>query len=241
VTGTLVSAGASSVAHGVHYTVLGIGLLGLVILLAPWGTPAGRHTSSPDSGHARRVAALRRSAHAGTLGSFAGVVVAERPTPDRRTTTGSQLWLPLAVVSTAAAAGVHVAVGPAHFREQTLLGLFFAASALAQIGWSLAMVGLRSVEFVRAGATLNLGLIVLWLITRTIGLPGVLAGPEAVGAWDLACVTWEATAVLACVRVLGTGTSYRLAPWVRWDRRVRAWALVSAVGLGLLSISGAGA
>ena len=41
------------------------------------------------------------------------------------------LLLPLAVVSSTAAAGVHAAMGPLHFREATLFGLFFAGAALA--------------------------------------------------------------------------------------------------------------
>jgi len=171
---------------------------------------------------------------------MAGVSVLDPPAPGPRSSVQPQLWLPLAVVSTAAAAGVHAAVGPAHVREQTIVGVFFAVAALAQVGWSIAMVGRRPLSLVRAGAALNLGLIVLWLVTRTMGLPGILPGPERVGAWDLACVTWEAVAVVACVRALDSGSAYRLAPWLRWDRRVRAWALVSAVCLGVLSISGAG-
>jgi len=75
----------------------------------------------------------------------------------------------------------------------------------------------------------------------------VLSAPEAVGPWDLTCVAWELVAVLACVEVLvaptrslGGGSAYRVARWRDWDARVRAWGWISVLGLGLLSISGAG-
>jgi hypothetical protein len=237
VTGMLVSAGASSVAHGVHYSVLGIGLLGLVVLLAPPRTPSRHRAAVPDD-HARRIAELRRSVAAGTIGATSRATsVVSRPIA---TTSSRQTWLPLAVVSTAVAASVHAAVGPAHFREQTLFGLFFALSALAQLTWSVAMVVRASPRLLAVGAVGNVGLAVLWLATRTVGLPGLLPGPESVGAWDLACVVSELVAAVACVQALGARTSYRLESWAGWDRRVQAWTCLSIVGLGLLSISGAG-
>lgn len=230
-------AGASSVAHGIHYTVLAIGLGGLLFLLAPGRTPARRRASVPADEHARRVIELRRSIAAGTL-------TADRDTGSRQARPRVlDLWLPLAVVSTAAAAGVHAAVGPAHFREQPLFGLFFAVSALAQVGWSVTTAVRASDRLLVAGALGNACLIALWLVTRTVGLPGLLSGPEAVGAWDLACVGWELLAVVACLKALGesgTRASYRLEQWPRWDVRARSWAVVSVVGLCLLSISGAG-
>jgi hypothetical protein len=248
VAGLAVSADAGSVAHGIHYALLGLGLAGLVALLAP-----GRTSREPGDEHSARVQELRRAVAAGTLGRYAPTPLtpprtlrAEPPTP-----MSARIWLPLAVVSCTAAAGVHAAVGPAHFREQTVLGLFFAAAALGQMAWSLAVVT-RAIPFLlRLGAAGNASLVALWAVTRTTGLPGVLAGvlprPEAVGPWDLACVGWELLAVLACVEVLlgpdraAEGTSaYRVAGWKDWDGRVRAWAWISVIGLGLLSISGAG-
>ena len=71
-TGLATSIGASSLAHGVHYTVLGIGLLGLFALLAPGAS--GRHRMSADADdHERRVAALRQSLAAGATVSGVGL------------------------------------------------------------------------------------------------------------------------------------------------------------------------
>lgn len=226
-----VSVGASSVAHGVHYTVLGVGLVGLVAMLAPRRSPV-------DDEHTVRVRALREAVATGTLASG-------RPTPQGvgapvRVPEEARLWLPLAVVSCMAAAGVHAAVGPAHFRERTVLGLFFVVATTTQIVWALLVVARPSDRRVLlAGVLGNTALVALWAATRTVGLPGILPGPEAVGSWDLACITWEVVAVLACLPVLGAGAA-RVAGWADWDHRARLWALVSVVGLGLLSISGGG-
>jgi len=233
VAGLAVSVGAGSVAHDVHYTVLGIGLLGLVAMLAPGGRPV-------QDEHSLRVRALREAVATGTL-------TAARPAPRHVLAPvvpiASRLWLPLAVVSCTAAAGVHGAVGPAHFREKTVIGLFFVVATTAQVVWSLLVVARPGQHLLAAGAVGNAALIVLWAITRTLGLPGLLPGPEAVGAWDLACVAWEAVAVISCLVALGStpgDTRSRVAGWADWDQRARLWAYASVVGLGLLSISGAG-
>jgi hypothetical protein len=242
VAGFTVSAGVGSVAHGIHYALLGLGLIGLVALLAP------RRATQHDE-HDLRVEALRHAAATGSLTRHTTATVSPPRAPERplraSRPASERLWLPVAVVSCTAAAGVHAAVGPAHFREQTVLGMFFAVATLAQLGWSLAVVARVTPVLLRLGTGGNLALVGLWAASRTVGLPGVLPGPEAVGPWDLACVAWELVTVLACVEVLvGAGRpglqAARVAGWRDWDRRARAWMWVSVVGLVLLSISGAG-
>jgi hypothetical protein len=240
VTGMSAGAGASVFAHGVHYSVLGVGLLGLVVLLGPHLRPSGRRKdAAPYDDHDRRILLLRSAiaaAAADLAPTTADIQLARRaPAPTR------QLIVPLAVVSSAAAAGVHAAVGPAHFREQTLFGLFFAGAALAQVTWSTAVVVRSSRVLLSVGATGNAALIALWLFTRTVGLPGLLPGPEEVGPWDLACVGWELVVVVACVHAIRVGDAgARLGPWPAWHRVAHWWALASVLGLGLLSVSGAG-
>jgi hypothetical protein len=231
-----VGAGASSVAHGVHFAVLGIGLLGLVWLLAPGRRAPGRTRDE----HALRVEALRQLVAAGALDpphqpSTRTSVTRHLPPVAARST------LPVAVVSCAAAAGVHAAVGPAHFHEGPAIGLFFVLAAVGQLVWSAALVMRPDARLLRVGVLGNAALVALWAVTRTVGLPGLAS--ESVGPWDLACVAWEVVAAVCCVRVLldqAAGPDARVADWVDWDNRARLWAWFSAVGLGLLSISGAG-
>ncbi|WP_300540628.1 hypothetical protein [uncultured Nocardioides sp.] len=156
------------------------------------------------------------------------------------------LLLPLAVVSSTAAAGVHAAMGPLHFREATLFGLFFAGAALAQLGWTALVLRSVTPALLRAGMALNLGCVVLWAATRAWGLPlGLMPTPEPVGPWDLTAAAWELGVVAACAALLRARppTSYaglRLPAWVDWHRGATTTAVVSVLALLVLSLSGAG-
>jgi hypothetical protein len=237
------SIGATSLAHGVHYAVLGVGFVGLLALLGPQLVP-GRRASVLHDDHDRRVQAVAAAIADGSLG------VRTTPAVPSRRPAGSghpislvrARYLPVAVVSSAAAAGVHAAVGPAHFREQLLFGLFFAGSAVAQIGWSVAMVTRPTRALLVAAVVGNSAVLALWLTTRTVGLPGLLPTPEAFGPWDLCCAAWELVVVLSAAHVLHADDpqGLRLPDWSDWERVVRAGALVSALVLLCLTLIGAG-
>jgi hypothetical protein len=236
------SLGVTSVAHGIHYAVVGVGSVGLLALLGPQ-LVGGRRVPSLDDEHALRVMALTEQISAGGLGIR---VTPALPATWARSEAVDHVrtrYLPIAVVSSAAAAGVHAAVGPAHFRELFVFGLFFAGAALAQVGWSLAMAIRPSHTLLVAGVAGNCMVLLLWLVTRTTGLPGLLPEPEAVGLWDLTCGAWELVVVLAAGRVLRaeSGTDLRLAAWPDWEPSARAWALGSALVLTLLTLVGVGA
>lgn len=233
---TALSTGASMLAHSVHYAVVGAGLLGLVLLLGPRFAAAPRRIT-PDA-HDLRVQALREQLRLGGPTPLRPArLVLERATPAERS------LLPFAVVCSAAAAGVHAAVGPAHVREQTLFGLFFAGSALLQLLWSVAVVVRASRAVLVAGVAGNLAVVALWALTRTYGLPwGLLSRPEAVGPWDVACALWELGVAAACMTLLRSRERrWQLPSWVDWSGIVRGFALGSAVVLLALSFSGASA
>jgi len=236
------SVDATSVAHGIHYAVLGVGLVGLLALLGPQ-LIGGRRVPPVHDEHTLRVLALTEQISSGGLGVR---VMPALPA----TRAGSEVvdhmrtrYLPIAVVSSAAAAGVHAAVGPDHFRELFVFGLFFTSAALAQLGWSLAMAIRPSHKLLVAAVVGNSAVLLLWLATRTVGLPGLLPEPEAVGVWDLCCGVWELVVVLAAGRILRaeSGTDLRLPAWPDWEPSARAWALGSALLLTLLTLLGAGA
>jgi hypothetical protein len=239
---TVLSIGATSVAHDIHYAVLGVGLLGLLALLGPQ-LVGGRRIAAARDEHELRVRALTEQIATGGLGV---IVVPPRPTrlPERPTTDSAVTrFLPLAVVSSAAAAGVHAAVGPEHFREQVLFGLFFAGAALGQITWAFLMALRPSRALLVAAVLGNSAVLVLWAATRTVGLPGLLPRPEAVGPWDLCCGVWELVVVLCAGRVLRATpvTGLRLPAWPDWEPLARLWLLGSAGALLALTLSGAGA
>lgn len=235
---TIWLAGTSELAHGLHYGVLVVGLLGMLAMLGPrWiGEPA----HGPRDEHERRVAALHTQIAAGSLGTATQapttpVAVAQDPTA---------ALIPFAVVSSAAAAGVHSAVAPAHFGELLLFGLFFVGSGVLQLAWSVLMVLHPSHGLLVAGVVLNAGVIILWAVTRTVGLPfGLLTSPEAVGTWDMLSVLWEAVVVVVGIRVLRRGRRAPLRPstYDSWSTSARLWLFASVTLLGSLTLSGVGA
>jgi len=242
----LTSTGAASVvAHGIHYAIVVAGVVGLAALLAPGFRTA--HTT-PRNAHEARVLALRTALSGPDLAPEQ-LATANDPTLVARfrepvLTTAQRVLLPLAVVSSAAAAGVHAAVGPQHFREATLFGLFFASSALLQLAWAGAVAVACSRWLLTAGALGNVAVLVLWAVTRTVGLPlGLLPEPEAVGSWDLACAGWELIVVCGCVALLRSRHPLPtgLVEWRRWHPGVRWYVAASLLLLVGLSLSGAGA
>lgn len=214
---------AASVAHGIHYGVLGVGLVGLSALIGPQWAGGSRAVSLHDE-HAQRVRALTDHIATNGLGVSLMPVATTRDVVRDRV---SQRLLPLALVSSAAAAGVHAAVAPAHFGEGAIFGLFFVGAALLQMVWSLLMVLRPTRTLLVAGVVGNVAVLALWLVTRTVGLPGLLAAPEAVGVWDVICGAFEAVVVVSVVRILHetSGAALRVAPWSAWDPVARGVAL----------------
>jgi len=236
------SVGATTVAHGVHYAVLGVGFLGLLALLGPQLVGGRRATTGADE-HTLRVLALADQISVGGLGvTVTPTLPRTWPRPAAIDHVGAR-YLPIAVVSSAAAAGVHAAVGPAHFREGLAFGMFFAVAGLAQVGWALAMAVRPSRSLLVAAVVGNSAVLLLWLVTRTIGLPGLMAGPESVGLWDLSCGIWELAVIVAAGQVLHARprTGFRIPPWSDWEPPARAWALGSASVLPALALFGVGA
>jgi hypothetical protein len=235
------SAGATAVAHGIHYAVVGVGLGGLLALIGPQLIGA-RRAPVPDE-HRLRVLALSEQISSGRLGARAAPAPPAYRARNEVVERVRTIYLPIAVVSSAAAAGVHAAVGPVHFREGLLLGMFFAGAALAQVGWSLAMAVRPSRTLLIAAVAGNSAVLLLWLVTRTIGLPGLLPGPESVGPWDVTCGVWELAVVFAAIRILraDSGAQLRIPSWPDWKPTARMWALGSALVLPALTLVGVGA
>jgi hypothetical protein len=111
-----------------------------------------------------------------------------------------------ALVGAALSAGagvIHAIVIPSHLTEAVLYGAFFAGLAVAQLGWAVLLVVRPKPWVLAAGIAGNLGVVALWAVTRTAGIPiGVAAGQrEAVGALDMTCGLLE-LGVVACCAVL---------------------------------------
>ncbi len=236
---------SASFAHAIHYGVVAVGLLGVLALLGPQ-LIGGRRSGPPRDDHALQVSALATQIASGRLGSATMPPTGVAPRsqrPVRDICEVGVLYLPVAVVGSAAAAGVHAALAPVHFRDVAAFGLFFAVVALAQSGWAIAMGFRPSRRLLVAAVGGNTALLLLWLTTRTVGLPGLMPQPEQVGLWDLSCVAWESAIVITAAQMLraGPATDLRLATWADWTPSARLWALGSAFALPLLTLFGVGA
>jgi hypothetical protein len=101
-------------------------------------------------------------------------------------------------VMTVGSAAIHFAVTESHFHEYWVFGLFFALVGWLQIVWAVGVLAVPSRGLYLAGMIGSLVLIVLWINSRTSGIP---IGPEPwtpehVGLADVLSTTFEASAVV---------------------------------------------
>ena len=165
--------------------------------------------------------------------AVAAVTVAVVPLAQRR----NLCMLRYSVASAATgAAAIHYAVAAEHFDEWWGFGVFFVASAVAQLVWAVVVVGSRSPFVIWLGVIGNAAIVVLWIVTRTVGtlIGPEPATPEPIGLADSVATAFELT-------IVGAGT------WLAWSGGIRpalssrlAW-VVSGVALvvtsvGLLSV-----
>ena len=122
-------------------------------------------------------------------------------------------WLLYAASGFSAVAGViHAYFMPEHFEEWIGYGVFFLVATVCQV--LLALVLLADLpprrEVLWAGIIGNAAIIMLWLITRTLGIPiGPMAGEiEAVGVLDLTSKIAEMV-VIMCLALLLRETGFQ--------------------------------
>ena len=105
----------------------------------------------------------------------------------------------LAALSMAAAA-IHFAVMGEHFAEYAAFGVFFSVVAWLQALWAVGVLVLPSRRLLLVGLVGNALVILVWLSSRTIGLP---IGPEA-GAPEPAAFVDVLSTILEVAIVAGT-------------------------------------
>jgi hypothetical protein len=106
--------------------------------------------------------------------------------------------LTLAAAALAFASGVvHLALIVPHLRESVVLAVLFSLAGVAEIGWGVAALRLRTPMIVRSGQALLLSIAVGWLMSRTIGLPFGIGAPEPVGLLDCLTTGCELFAIYA--------------------------------------------
>jgi len=105
----------------------------------------------------------------------------------------------LAALSMAAAA-IHFAVMGEHFAEYVAFGVFFSVVAWSQAVWAVGVIVVPSRRLLTVGLLGNALVILVWLSSRTTGLP---IGPEA-GAPEAAAFVDVLSTILEAAIVAGT-------------------------------------
>jgi hypothetical protein len=120
------------------------------------------------------------------------------------------------------AASVHTLVCPEHFHEALLYGGFFAVAAAAQLAWVGLVLWRPSRRLLTVGLLANLAVVLLWAVTRTVGIPfGPEAGTvEAIEGLDIVATVGEVGIVVCCAWLL-----LRRRPLLTAARRVPARAV----------------
>jgi hypothetical protein len=139
--------------------------------------------------------------------------------------TGRERTLYAAAALSLLAGLLHLWVTPEHFEEWWGYGAFFVVAGAAQIFYVPIVLLLPTRIVLLGGIAGNLAIVVLYLLTRTVGIP--LFGPEAgeVGGFGLVDVSATA-AELGIAVALGAALLRNATP----ERR-RTIVLIVAIGL----------
>ena len=110
-------------------------------------------------------------------------------------------------VLSGAAAAIHFAVIGEHFAEYWAFGTFFLVLAWFQAAWAVLVVTRPSRSLLLFGAIANGAVLVIWLWSRTLGLP---IGPEAgetepAELIDVVATVAEGLLVVGCLAMLEVG------------------------------------
>jgi len=154
---------------------------------------------------------------------------AARPAPGDRAVPAQRVVLAGLAMLSVLAAVIHFAVAGSHFQEYWLFGVFMLGVAWLQLGWAATALFRPTRLLVSSGAVLNAAVIVVYILTRTVG---DIVGPdpgdvEPAGFGDLLCTVAEAAIVAGCLWLLVTRVS-------RVVRRGQA-SLAAAAGAGVLA------
>lgn len=124
------------------------------------------------------------------------------------------------------AASIHLWVTPEHFEEWWGYGVFFLAAAIAQGAYGGALLCWPRRALLLLGIGGNLSIVVLYLVTRAVGIPffGPEAGEvEATEATDLCATTSELALVVALGAMLLQELSPQRRRWSCSSQRSLSW------------------
>lgn len=121
------------------------------------------------------------------------------------TITDAKLARTVAAFASVGAALVHLAAAPDHLRDWWPSGAFFLGIAAFQAVWAAAIIRSGGHRLLHLGVVANAGSILLWAVSRTVGIPvGPHAGvPEPVARADVLTVVMESMVCLVALWCAG--------------------------------------
>jgi hypothetical protein len=151
-----------------------------------------------------------------------------------RDPTGADVRI-LAGALSAVAGLIHVKATVDHAGQYWLFGVLFGAVACAQIAVAVALWRIRVPDDVLvAGAAVTIGVVAVWLVSRTVGLPiGPTAGEaEAIGVSDAFATMIELVFIaVVCLIVRPDGRVGRRLGWLTGGHAVRLGIALASAGL----------
>jgi len=108
-----------------------------------------------------------------------------------------------AVLLTLGVAAIHFGVVPDHLSEYPIYGFFFIGLGIAQVGLAAAILLVPSRRLFAIAAAATAGVMGLWLLSRTIGVPiaPIPWSPEPVGFPDVVATLLEGISVIQFLRL----------------------------------------
>lgn len=141
------------------------------------------------------------------------------------------LALSLALLSFGAGA-IHFAVSPDHFAEYTTFGIFFAALAWFQILWAAVYLTQPDRWLAVAAALVNAGVVIVWVYSRTIGLP---FGPDP-GSTEVVGVADSISSAFEILLVGGLVAGMVAKVPFAYSRRWVSAAVIATVAVVVLTV-----
>ncbi len=133
------------------------------------------------------------------------------------------------------AAAIHAAAAPVHFDQDPLHGILFVAVAIVQALAGIALLVSGNRRVLVASAVVSAGVVAAWVVSRTVGIPGIeiAAEREAVGLADGVATSFELWVIATALAVVSLPRA-RLA--AQLSLPAGAWLSIVAIGIVAVTV-----
>lgn len=132
----------------------------------------------------------------------------------------------------AAAGGLHLSAAHEHLVAPPYVFAFFVVAAFAQVAAAWLLITRPSRRFAASVVVGSAGLLAVWALSRTVGVPLSGEGVEAAGALDITTAALELVAIVLLIPLMVASTP---------SRHPRVGLRVSAFVVAVAALAGIGA